>query len=386
MPEAKDIGGVQFTRVTGPFNYLREQGYPVDWMPYTHARLSAAAGRSDITAYDIYVTQRAGDVDGRMTLFCEYLRQAGKIVVWETDDDYSNEYLQVLKGDAFRVAQASTALTVSTPHLREQMEKHVDRPVYLLQNCIDLRFWDSVQYKRIVPSPSIGLIGTPTHYDDWQIVAPVLERIAEEYPAVHFVVGGFLPDYLQDLPRLHYLEPCPYRAYPAMVHQVDIGLAPLIAGDKFNWSKSAIKAMEYWCSGAAVVASNAPPYQRVVNGDTGFLADNDDRDDWYRCIKALLDCPNLRTAMAADGRKWVARNRSMKNNAILWWAVYEELFKKYGGNHERIISQRPVGHRPTNGEGGSGDHLLPIPRTRRPRGRSHPHRAHAARGKRRPNR
>lgn len=336
--ETTIVGGVVFTRLTAPLMYLREQGYPVDWMPWQQARVAAALHKMRVAQYDVFVLQRAGDVDGRTIAFCQMLRKAGKIVIWEGDDDYTNEYRVVLEADAIGVADACTALTVSTPRLRTQMAKRVSRPIYLLQNCIDLRYWDSVKFTRIVPSPSVGLVGTPSHYDDWQAVCTVLERIGKERPEVHFAVGGMFPEYLHDLPNLHHLEPCPYKAYPAMVAQIDIGLAPLVPDDPFNWSKSGIKAMEYWCAGAPVVASNAIPYQRVVDEDRGFLVDHNDPDAWYERIITYLDNPGLRRQHASAGREWVRKNRSMERNAILWWAVYEEVYKKYGGQHERIIS------------------------------------------------
>ncbi|NIV33087.1 MAG: glycosyltransferase [Anaerolineae bacterium] len=386
LPDQKSIiGGVTFTRITAPFMYLREHGYPADWIPWQQARVAAALRKGNITDYDVYVLQRAGTDDGRLIAFCQTMREAGKIVVWESDDDYTNEHRVVLEADAVGVANACTALTVSTLGLRKQMAKYVSRPIYLLQNNIDLRYWDSVKFKRIVPSPSVGLVGTPTHYDDWQAVVDVLERIASERPDVHFVVGGLLPEYLQDLPRMTYLPGVEYKAYPAMVAQIDIGLAPLVPNDPFNWSKSGIKAMEYWCAGAPVVASDALPYQRVVTEDRGFLVDHGDPDAWYAAIMAYLDNPGLRRQHAAAGREWVRKNRSMERNAILWWAVYEELYKKYGGQHERFISQRTMGNRPANGEGGSGNHLPPVSSYRRTRRGSNHHQSNATRGRRRPN-
>lgn len=375
MPEKKDITGVTFARITGPLARLREQGYPIDWIPYSQARQLATEGKG-ISRYDVYVFQRAGDTDGKLLTLIEFLKDAGKVVVYETDDDYTNEYRNVIDADAVSVAAESTVLTVSTPLLRTQMRKHIgDKPTYLLQNNIDLDFWDSVPYKRIVPSPSIGLVGTPTHFDDWIHAKPALFRIAEEYPGVHFVIGGMLPQYLQDLPRMTHLKPVKYYAYPAMVHQIDIGLAPLDEEDRFNWSKSAIKALEYWSSGAACIASNAPPYKRVIeHGETGFLVDNKDPDEWYRRIKDYLDNPGLRRQHAAAGREWVRKNRNMQTNAILWWAVYEESWKKYGGViNEYKLFERSVGDRPTSGEGVGSDHLPPVSSHGGKRRRRHAH-------------
>ena len=322
MPEKKYITGVTFVRITGPLGYLRQAGHFIDWMPYSYAREAARQGKGNIGRYDLFILQRAGDTDGKLLRLIDAFHRAGKKVVWETDDDYTNEYRKVLEADAVSVAKACDAITVSTPGLRAQMP-----PIYLLQNCMDLAFWNKAasSAERRTRSPSIGLVGTPTHYDDWMLVASTLYRIADERPDVNFVVGGFLPQYLQDLPNLTYLKPVQYQQYPEMVRQIDIGLAPLIPDDPFNWSKSAIKAMEYWCRGAAVVASNAKPYHRVYGEDLMFLADTP--DDWYRHITALLDDPKLRHESAAAGREWVRVRRNMEMNAPFWWDAYMELFK-----------------------------------------------------------
>jgi hypothetical protein len=88
--------------------------------------------------------------------------------------------------------------------------------------------------------------------------------------------------------------------------------------------------MEYWSSGAAVVTSDAVPYQRVYGEDRMFLARTD--DDWYRSIKALVDDAVLRKQMAQAGREWVRTNRNMRVNFEFWWDAYLELFR--GGSKE----------------------------------------------------
>ena len=83
--------------------------------------------------------------------------------------------------------------------------------------------------------------------------------------------------------------------------------------------------MEYWSVGAAVVASDAKPYQRVYGKDRMFLARTE--DDWYEHITALLDDQMLRNETSAAGREWVRKHRNMTVNANFWWDAYLELFK-----------------------------------------------------------
>lgn len=329
LPEQPQITGVTYTRVTGPLWKLKERGHHIDWMTWGVARESAKQRKGQVTRYDMYLLQRAGDTDGRTISLVETLRAAGKKVVWETDDDYTNEYRQVLEADAVTVANLCNAVTVSTPSLREQMIKHMTEPmpyVYLLQNCIDLDFWDHMKWQRVVPNHlTVGMVGTRTHGEDWKLASPALHRLAGEFPEVHFVIGGFLPDYLDDLPRMTYLPSVEYQYYPAMCKQIDIGLAPLVPDDPFNWSKSGIKAMEYWASGAAVVASKAKPYERVYNEDRMLMASND--EEWYQAIKRLITSEEERRLMAQCGREFVRTKRNMDHNCDFWWDVYMHVYE-----------------------------------------------------------
>jgi glycosyltransferase involved in cell wall biosynthesis len=362
---------------------LKEAGYPIDWMPHEYARMMAATGNGQITNYDVIVVPRVGDVgDGRMMDLVKLLRAAGRVVIYETDDDYTNEYRKVLDADANGVMDTCTAITVSTPHLREQCAKYTTRPIYLLQNCIDLEWWQTVPKQRRIPSPSIGMIGTTTHYKDWKLAKDALFRISEEYPEAHFAFGGLLPDYYQDLPNLHHMKFVPYTRYPNMVSQIDIGLAPLIGADAFNKSKSAIKAMEYWAAGTCVVASNNSVYNRVVEPSRGFLASTP--DEWYTAIRTYLEQPELRKQHVRAGVDWIKRYRDMNTNYQFWWDVYEQVWKEHGGVLDvDFISRWAMGRRPSDGKGSRSNHVLPVSRPRRKRRPRKPHRTNAARGRRR---
>lgn len=322
LPEG-EIGGCTYVRLTGPLSVLRERGYPVDWAPYNVVREMARRGMG-ASSYDLYVFPRAGDLpDGSLAGLFQSLRAAGKIVVYETDDDYTNQYRKVIDADAITPLKHVDCLTVSAPGLREQYRKYTDKPIYILENTINFSFWDSVNVERAVEGLTVGIVGTSTHYDDWMVVKDALYQIGAEYPQVSFVLGGFLPDYLTGLPRLYFIPPVRITDYPKMTGQIDIGLCP-VNDDPFNLSKSAIKCLEYWASRACVVASDHPIYRRVMDTDRGFLATT--TEDWYNAIKAYIEDEDLRLWHSASGRDWVETERNMEVNASHWWNLYSDLF------------------------------------------------------------
>ena len=386
LPESEKIGGCTYVRVTGPLSFLKEKGYPVDWMTQETARFLAFGGKLGISNYELVVFPRTADVgDGRVVKLVKLLNSVGLATVFETDDDYTNEFRHTIDGDANTIMNEVTAITVSTPHLRAQCAKHTKTPIYLLQNCIDLRFWNeqAVRTPRVVDGLTIGIVGTTTHYADWKLAKDALYQIGENYPDVNFVIGGFFPDYLQDLPRLTRLESVPYQEYPSLVRQVDIGLCPLVPDDNFNKSKSGIKAMEYWTAGAAVVASDCSVYNRVVDADRGALVST--TAEWYGAIKALIENPALRAEQVANGQKWIRCNRNMEHNSMFWWDVYAEVYQKYGGHiDEHIITQWAMGHGATGRKGINRDNVLPLSRPSSRRWSHNPDRADASRDRRRP--
>ncbi len=384
IPDDKGIGGCTFVRITGPLSFLKQKGYPIDWATFTDARLMAFVGKLNLSSYDLVVFPRTADAgDGNMLKIMKLLKSVGMAVVYETDDDYTNEFRHTVNGDARPIMAAASALTVSTPHLRKQCAKYTDRPIYLLQNCINKQFWDDApRTPRVVDGLTVGIVGTTTHYADWKLAKDALYQIGEDFPEVQFVIGGFFPDYLQDLPRLTRLKSVPYKDYPSLVRQIDIGLCPLDPDDDFNKSKSGIKAMEYWTGGAAVVASDCSVYNRVVDADRGALVST--TEEWYAAIKALIENPSLRKGQVAAGQKWIRYNGNMEHNCEFWWDVYAEVYRKYGGSiDEHLISQWAVGARSSDRKGSSRDNVLPVSRASRRRRGHNPHRANASRDRRR---
>jgi len=319
-----DMDGVSFVRIAGPFSILQQAGYPVEFMPYDKAR-KLARERAGISGFDLFVFPRAAEKTGLLTQLFKSVQSTGKKIVWETDDDYTNKYRTVIDADAITPAKQASAITVSVPNLVTVYREITDKPIYLLQNTIDRVFWNAAMGKREIKAITIGLVGTKTHYNDWSFAKDALYRIAEKYQHIHFVIGGYLPDYLQDLPRLTFIPPCRYQDYPHMVRQIDIGLAPLDPDDQFNVSKSAIKVLEYWASGTAVIATDCSVYRRVVtNGQNGLLCTSP--NDWFESISLLIEDAHYRNMIVVSGDYYLKTKRDMHRRAIEWWETYKEIY------------------------------------------------------------
>jgi glycosyltransferase involved in cell wall biosynthesis len=328
-------------RIMVPYAHCRKMGYLFDWARHQDMKELAQAGYP-LAIYQAFVFPRAVDTDGGVVKLVRDLQRAGRKIIYEVDDDYTNQHRQVMLegGDAMAVITVCDAVTVSTPYLAEKMRWR-NPNVHVVPNCVDVAAWRKAKDARHVQGLTIGITGTPSHYDDWGVVLNPLVEILAEFGQVRIVFIGYVPDYFETLERVEHIPYLAFEHYPGGVRQIDIGLAPLNETDEFNLSKSAIKVLEYWAShrkypeggsgGIAAIASDMPVYQQVVqHGKTGLLVENTE-DAWYKAIRQLVLDGNLRRQLGINGHRWVKRHRNIKNNYVEWVNAYRSIIA--GGNN-----------------------------------------------------
>jgi glycosyltransferase involved in cell wall biosynthesis len=315
---------VDYYRIIQAYDVLIDKGYPLAYIPYGMARRMAQLGQLQPENFDIFVMCRAsvGQVDKRLIDFMRIIHESGRKLIYETDDDYTNEHRRTTEGDAITVAQACDACTTTTPYLAKVLKQH-NPHVYVLPNAINFDIWGKVE-RHEEETITIGLAGTGTHFEDYKLVKDALFKLAETHGnRVRFLLLGYKPYYLEDLPNMEFIEFRPYADYASTLGQVDIGLCPLVPDDPFNLAKSAIKALEYMAAGAAVIAQNMPVYRRVVaHRGNGLLAD----EDWYEKVVLLVEDAQLRRRLSRRGRAWVRKHRNIHALARKWWRAYEEVY------------------------------------------------------------
>jgi len=321
-----------------PFARCREAGYLFDWARHQDMKKLAQEGYP-LAMYQAFVFPRAVDFDGGVVKLVRDLQGADRKVIYELDDDYTNNHRQVMLegGDAMSVIAACDAVTVSTPHLAEKMRPY-NPNVYAVPNCINVAAWRKAKDARHVQGLTIGMTGTPSHYDDWGVVLKPLAEILAEFDHVRIVLIGYKPDYFKDLDRVEHIPYLAFEHYPGGVRQIDIGLAPLNEADEFNLSKSAIKVLEYWASyrkypeggsgGIAAIASDMPVYQRVVQrGETGLLVENTEAA-WHKAIRQLVLNGDQRRQLGINGHRWVKKNRNIQASYVEWVKAYRSIIRR----------------------------------------------------------
>ncbi len=205
----------------------------------------------------------------------------------------------------------------STEMLVAHAQSTVGLPAYRWDNGVGVllaKLSDEALDRPRTPGPlRIGyLSGTNTHDHDWRYLEPSVARLLDEHPDLEvWLVGMVTPTarldpYAGRVRRrglLHWTE------LPAILRDLDVNLAPMEPGSRFNEAKSAIKWLEAALTATPTVASPTGPFAEVITpGVSGALAE--DGTAWYRSLSSLLADPQARVAMGTAARR----------EALLGWA------------------------------------------------------------------
>lgn len=199
---------------------------------------------------------------------------------------------------------SADAVTVSTEYLA-RMIRETGKPVRVHRNAYSLEMLSLSDraFRTQAHSPERVVIGyasgTRTHDKDFALIRPALCHILEQYPQAELWLMGPIDagqewGALRD--RVHVFPFVPWRELPARLAALDINLAPLVAGNPFNESKSEIKFMEAALVRVPTLASRMDAFADAIKpGQTGLLAG--DEKEWQDALDFLVLHPGARQAM-----------------------------------------------------------------------------------------
>jgi glycosyltransferase involved in cell wall biosynthesis len=109
------------------------------------------------------------------------------------------------------------------------------------------------------------------------------------------------------------------------IAKLQVMLAPL-ATTPFNSSKSRLKALEAAAVGVPWVGSPRAEYRRFhkESGGSGLLVEN--RKEWFKAVKQLMDDASMRQDLGEKGRAFV-QDQTVENNSWRLWEAWTRAFE-----------------------------------------------------------
>lgn len=242
--------------------------------------------------------------------------------------------------------KAADLVTVSTRNLLPWAKQYARRAV-LIENVIDMDSLSGIRQREKEPRHAdderIYWGGGGGHYDDLLMIKDAVIRLMGERPKLKMIFGNFIPGWAVDFPtfRLFRIPMVPFHKYPKVLSwlKVDVALAPLV-DNSFNIYKSNVKYLFHSLAGISGVYSDLSPYECVEHGVTGLKAKTE--NDWYMCIKELLDSKRLRNEIGTAAQLDVMNRFTLKDAASHYEQMLEELVSFKTPEVVQLVEGEPV--------------------------------------------
>lgn len=296
------------------------------------------------------------------------MRLDGIRTIAETDDNYfsnpsQNLFLrqtQFAEKDRMAHAKALASMDAnifSTELLRDFYYREYRQrfgkkglpDMFVCRNHVDARVWPE-RTERDGPV-RVGFMGSNSHVWDVNLIYGAIHMAKQEHCETHFI--GYnpanpdpnMPDKLMAVNdetgeeeeiqfrsekskrfieqwaavvtrATRWIEPHEYHRASL---PLDIGLAPL-RSDSFTLGKSDVKAIEYTISGAAVVCTNTPVYNRFWKHEENCLMANSPAEFALQTRRLIRD-PKLRYELVTAAQEKVLAERGVKQMREEWRAA-----------------------------------------------------------------
>lgn len=347
-----DESGCSLWRVYQPCATLQARGFFAHWKhkddPETTSTDFVARIPFNFDAVILPRISWPNHLDGER--WVRALHRAGVAVIYEIDDDvYSPsivarqfavhdserakglDHLEQDRLDRIAVTQMADGVTVTSRRLATVVSQYTDKPIEVVPNAIDTRWWRTVLRgaRRIVPPLSIGWAGGARYPEDLVPVAEAWSRIARRYPDVSFVVQGHMAEVLIDaVPanRCRRLPWLPLHEYPRGMLNIDIACCS-VAPKLFNTAKTPIKLWEFTMSGAVCVVSPTLYGPVAQDGEDALVAET--ADEWEAALSRLVEDRELRRRLWRNQRRRIAAEHSMEANWWKWPAAWANIINTF---------------------------------------------------------
>lgn len=343
--------GVGYYRQYNPMEIAAKHGAcDVYQHGYNHGQKHVPAmSLEDMVKYgkwaDIIFASR-NDVPIYISTMAALSHECGIPLVYDYDDNvqlvrpYNPGYRSFLpnadtKKWNIKAAEMCTALTVTTQNLKDYYQKH-NKNIFICPNSIDFGWRDKyLNVEPYVPKKEgeirIGWAGSAAHWENLNVINKVITRIMKEFKNVTFYFTGLFGGLFDDKEikdRVFTVKFADMQDWPAHLKKMglDIAVAPL-ADNLFNRAKSNLRCIEYQACKYPIIASDVEPYRYLKNGETGFIAKEE--EDWYNHLKNLILDKDLRNELGENGYKQAKDEFNMDKNYKFWIDAFTQIIDNF---------------------------------------------------------
>jgi hypothetical protein len=173
--------------------------------------------------------------------------------------------------------------------------------------------------------------GSPAHEHCLNSIIDPIQAILKRYPNSKLILFGHCNRAAWDgFPSVEFIEPVLFSKFYQRLNAIghDVVLTPLI-DSVFNRSRSAVRYYESamcWKSAVCVASKEGAFADEIEDGRTGMLFRS--QEELYHKVSLLIERPELRHSIAAQGREWCMIHRCPEAVLRSVWPRIEDCVRK----------------------------------------------------------
>lgn len=221
--------------------------------------------------------------------------------------------------------------------LNKKISNLFNKPVFAISNFLNEEqikfsyklFKEKTKLKSKKPFVIGYFSGTPSHVNDFRLIASEIEELLRKYNDMVLEIVGYmeLPDYLNELvnkKRIIHSNFVDFITLQKKIAEVDVNIVPLI-NNKFTNCKSELKFFEAAIVGTITCATPTFTYRKAIRQNkTGFLCEE---GEWYSTIEKIYK-KNIDNSVVSSGQKYCLTNYSPQQQLINIEKILNKVIKK----------------------------------------------------------
>lgn len=261
------------------------------------------------------------------------LRLFGKKYVVDYDDaifhnyDLSNNPLikKILGRKIDGVMRSAHSVIAGNNYLSERAKLAGAENVMVIPTVVDHTRYQTKEKYNSTPL-IIGWVGSPSTQKYVVGIREALAKVCQAHGARLMLVGA-TPQIAAELPGID-VEAIPWTesSEAALIHQMDIGIMPLLDGP-WEKGKCGYKLIQYMACAVPVIASPiGVNIDIVTTSRSGLLADTSLQ--WEDALLRLMSSPELRAELGKAGRIAVENNYSLQSQSPILSELFTKIIKQ----------------------------------------------------------